>query len=78
MASVTNYKKHGYSHGLENMEWQSALKIFCQRRSGDIVKYFGHSLCFDDLISRIYLQGVIDGKDMYENKKDKPCPQSTK
>ena len=68
MSNVTNFKKHGYFHGIEDLPWQSALKIFCRRRSADIRKDFGSDLSFDDLLARIYLQGVLDGQDMYGKK----------
>ena len=70
MTNVTNFKKHGYFHGIKDLDWQSALEIFCRRRSGDIRKDFGSTLSFDDLLARIYLQGVMDGNDMYEKTND--------
>ena len=58
----TNYKKHGYFVGTEDCAPLTALKIFCLRRSSDIMSDF-KDLPFDQLIARIYLQGFIDGSD---------------
>ena len=62
MANVTNYKKHGYFHGIEDLPELSQFKIACSRRANDVIKHFGASLSHDDLMARIYLQGLLDGK----------------
>lgn len=63
MANVTNYQKHGYFHGIEDMDPCTAMIIFCKRRAGDVVKNMGHSLPYDDMLARIYYQGLRDGQD---------------
>lgn len=65
MGNVTNYHKHGYFHGINDMEPKKAFIIFCKRRSGDVVKEMGHSLPYDEMLARIYYQGLMDGKDIY-------------
>lgn len=61
----TNYAKHGYFHDLMDMKPALAMLHFCKRRSGDIIKDFGHSLTHDELIARIYYQGLKDGEQIY-------------
>lgn len=58
--SVSNFQKHGYSFGLEDMEPMAAMKVFCLRRSGDVAKEFQADLTFSELLARVYLQGVLD------------------
>ena len=71
---ITNFKKHGYCSDLEKLPWEAALKIFCMRRSNDIFKTFSVHLPFKLLLARIYLQGFMDGKDVYEStKKPEVC-----
>lgn len=62
----TNYAKHGYFHDLEALSPKNAMLIFCKRRSGDIVKDFGHSLTHDELMARIYYQGLKDGESIFK------------
>lgn len=64
---ISNFKKHGYTVGLENMPPQTAILHFCRRRSGDVVKEFETDLPMCDLIARVYYQGLMDGRDIYRN-----------
>lgn len=67
MANVTNYKKHGYFHGIEDHKPATAMKIFCMRRAGDVVKDFGSNLTHNELLARIYYQGLKDGQNIWGN-----------
>lgn len=67
--TVTNYQKHGYFHGIDkDASPEHAMRIFCMRRSGDIIKEFGHSLPYNDLIAKVYYQGLYDGMSLNEKK----------
>lgn len=65
MANVTNFKKYGYFHGLDGTPDRAAMIIFCQRRAGDIIKAFGSTLTHNELMARIYYQGLMDGLDIF-------------
>jgi hypothetical protein len=67
MANVTNYQKHGYFHGIKALPPESAMKIFCQRRASAIVKAFGYSLRYDEMLAKVYFQGLQDGKDIWSD-----------
>ena len=73
MANITNYVKHGYFTGIEDIPVKSAMKIFCHRRSQDIVKSFQSDLSYMDLIARIYYQGLLDGEDIFNKKPPESC-----
>ena len=64
MANVTNYAKHGYFHGIKNLPDRTAFIIFCKRRSGDIIKNFGNTPTHDELMAKIYYQGLTDGMEL--------------
>ena len=66
MANVTNYQKHGYFHGIADMPDKTRMRIFCIRRSGDVIKEFGRTLSYDDIIARVYYQGLQDGMALKE------------
>lgn len=67
---VTDYGRHGYFHGLsDGISDMSAMIIFSKRRSGDVLKFFGHELSYDDMIARVYYQGLLDGIDITKNSK---------
>jgi hypothetical protein len=66
MANVTNYAKHGYFHGIKDLPARSQMKIFCGRRSAGVVKSFGSTLNYNDMLARVYYQGLQDGMDLKE------------
>ena len=65
--NITDWKKRGYFYGIEDYDPHIAMKIFCKRRSSDVVKELGNMLSYDDMLARIYYQGLKDGEDIFHN-----------
>lgn len=68
MSKVTNFAKYGYFNGLEKCSPAMAMLIFCGRRADAVIKDFGTQLKHNDLMARIYYQGLKDGMDAVAEK----------